>query len=131
METSLFQDYVLDDTLDNETPNGDYISDNYYGDYDDENYINDNNGNNDCNHNNDYNDADNGNNFDNDNGDQTIVIFQAIHSGELFACENTEFCKSAQILMCLHSVNPCLTFFVLIFARINFYAAKEKIFRVY
>ena len=76
VETSLFQDYILDDTLDNETPNGDYINDNYDDDYDDENYINDNNGNNDRNHHNDYNDDDNDNNFDNDNGDQTIVIFQ-------------------------------------------------------
>ena len=76
---------TLDDTLDNETPNGDCINDNY----DDENYINDNNGNNDHNHHNDYNDDDNDNSFDNDNGDQTIVIFQAMYFGELFACEKT------------------------------------------
>ena len=92
METSLFQDYILDNTLDDETPNGDYINDNYDDD-DDENCINDNNGNNDRNHHNDYNDDDNDNNFDNDNGDQTIVIFQVIHFGELFACEKTEFVK--------------------------------------
>ena len=110
VETILFQDYILDDTFDNKTPNGDYINDNYDDDYDDENYVNDNNGNNDCNHHNDYNDDDNDNIFDNDNGNQTIVIFQAIRFGELFACENTEFCESAQILMFLHSVNPCLIY---------------------
>ena len=79
VETNLFQDYILDDTLDDETPNGDFINDNYVDDYDDENYINDNNGNNDRNNHNDYNDDDNDNNFDNDNCDQAIVIFQAIH----------------------------------------------------
>ena len=110
METSLYQDYILDDTLDNDNPNADYIYDSYDDDYDDENYINDNNDNNDRNHHNDYNDNDNDNNFDNDNGNQTIVIIQAIHFGELFACEKTEFCKSAQVLMCLHSVNPCLIY---------------------
>ena len=110
VETSLFQDYILDDTLDNETPNGDYINDNYDDDYDNENYVNDNNGNNDRNHHNDHNDDDNDNNFDNDNGDQTILIFQAIHFGEPFACEKTEFCESAQILMCLHNVSPCLIY---------------------
>ena len=75
VETSLFQDYIIDDTLDNETSNGDYINDYYDDGYNDENYINDNNGNNDHNHHNDYNDDDNDNNFDNDNGGQTIVIF--------------------------------------------------------
>ena len=81
METSLLQDYILDDTLDNETSSGYYIHDNYDDDYDEENYINDNNENNDRNHHNDYNDDDNDNNFDHDHGDQTIVIFQAIHFG--------------------------------------------------
>ena len=33
-----------------------------------------------------------------------------IHFGELFACEKTEFWESAQIVMCLHSVNPCLIY---------------------
>ena len=112
VETSLFQDYILDSTLDNETPNGDNdINDNYDDDdYDHENYVNDNNGNSDCNHHDDYNDDDNDNNYDNANGNQAIMIFQAIHFGESFACEKTEFCESAQILMCLHSVNPSLIY---------------------
>ena len=85
METSLFQDYILDGTLDNDTPNRDNgINDNYDDDDDYENYINDNNGNNDCNHHNDYNDDDNDNNYDNDNDDQTIMIFQAIYFKEPF-----------------------------------------------
>ena len=112
VETSLSQDYILDDTLDNNTPNGDCgINDNYDDDdYDDESYINDNNGNNNHNHHNDYNNDDNDSNYDNDNGDQTIMIVQAIHFGEAFACEKNEFCESAQILMCLHKVNPCLIY---------------------
>ena len=69
------------------------FSDNYDDDYDSESYINDNNENNECNHHNDYNDDDNDNNFDNDNGDQAVVIFQAIHLGELFACKKSEFCE--------------------------------------
>ena len=112
METSLFQDNILDGTLDNETPNGDNgINENYDDDdYDDENFINDNNWNNGCNHHNDYNDDDNDNNYDNDNGGQTIMMFHAIHFREPFACDKTGFCESAQILMCLHSVNPCLIY---------------------
>ena len=110
VETSLFQDYILGDTSDNETPNGDYINDNYDDDYDDESYITDNNGNNDYNHHSNYNHDDNDNNFDNDNGDQTMMIFQVIHFGKLFACEKTGFCESAQILMCLPSVNLCLIY---------------------
>ena len=86
VKTNLYQDYILDDTLDNETPNGDYINDNYDDDDYDENYINDNNGNDDRNQ---HNDEGNNNNFENDIGDQT---------------------KSAQILMCLHSVNPCFIY---------------------
>ena len=71
VETSLFPDYILDDTLHNNTPNGD----NGINDNDDENYINDNNGNIDCDHHNDYNDDDdNDNNYDNDNGGQTVMI---------------------------------------------------------
>ena len=84
METSLLQNYILEGTLDNDTPSGDNrINDNYdvYDDYDDERYINDNNWNNNCNHHNDYNDDDNDNNYDSDNGNQTIMIFQAIHVG--------------------------------------------------
>ena len=30
--------------------------------------------------------------------------------GESFVCEKAEFCESAQILICLHSVNPCLIY---------------------
>ena len=72
VETSLFQDYILDGT-----PNGDNdINDNYDNDdYDHENYVNDNNGNNDCNHHDDYNDDDNDKNYDNDNGNQVIMMF--------------------------------------------------------
>ena len=80
LKTSLFQDYTLGCTLDNDTPNGDNgINDN---DNDDENYINDNKADNDRNNHNDYNDDDNDNNYVNDNGDQTITIFQAMHLGE-------------------------------------------------
>ena len=84
METSLLPHYVLDDTLDNDTPNGDNginNNDNY------ENYINDNNGNND------RNDHDNDKNHDNDNGDQKIMTFQAMDFGEHFVCEKLNFAK--------------------------------------
>ena len=111
METSLFKDYILVGTLDNDTPNGDNGINDRYGDaYDDENYINDNDESNNHNHHNGYNDDNKDNNYDNDNCNQTIMIFQAIHFGEPFPCEKTEFCESAQILMCLHSVNPCLIY---------------------
>ena len=50
------------------------------------------------------------NNYDNDNGYQTVMIFQAMHFGEPFVCEKTGFCKNAQILMCLHTVNPCFIY---------------------
>ena len=93
METSLFQNYILDDTLDNKTPNGGYINDNYDDNYDDENYINDNNGNNDRNHHNDYNHDDNDNNFDNDNGGQTIVIFQATILENFLLAKKLNFVK--------------------------------------
>ena len=69
-----------------------------------------NNGSNDCNHHNNHNYDVNHNNYDNDNGDQTVMIFQAMHFGEPFVCEKVEFCESAQILRCLHSVNPCLVY---------------------
>ena len=74
------------------------------------NYNHGNNENNDRDHHNNYNDDDIDNNQDNDNGDQKIMIFQATHFGEPFVCEKAEFCKSAQILICLHSVNPCLIY---------------------
>ena len=89
VEINLFQGNILDGTLDNDTPNGNNrINDDYDDDdYDnDKNYINDNDRNNYCKHHNDY-DDDNDNNHDNDNGDQAIMIFQAIHFGEPFACE--------------------------------------------
>ena len=107
-EASSFPVYILDDALDNDTPNDDNgINDN---DDDDENYINDNNGNNDRNHHNGHHYDDNDNNYDNDNGDQTIMILQTMHFGEPFICEKAEFFESAQILMCLPSVNPCLIY---------------------
>ena len=106
VETSSFRDYILDDTLDNDTPNDDNGINN---DSDNGNYNHDSNGNNDCNCHNDHNDDDdNDNNYDNDNGDQTIMIFEAMDFGESFVCKKAEFCESAQILICLHSVNPCL-----------------------
>ena len=74
------------------------------------NYNHGNNENNDCNHHKNHDDDDNDKNYDNDNGDQTIMIFQAIHFGESFVCDKGEFCESAQILICLHSVNPCLIY---------------------
>ena len=66
--------------------------------------------NNNCNHHNNHNDDDNNNNYDDDNGDQTITIFQAMLFGEPFVCEKAEFCESVQILICLHSVSPCLIY---------------------
>ena len=73
VETSLFREYILDDTLDKDTPNDD---NGINGINDNENYNYDSNKNNDCNR---HNDDDNDNNYDNDNGNQTIVIFQAMH----------------------------------------------------
>ena len=106
MGTSLFADYILDDTLDNVTPNGNNgINDND----DDEIHINHNYGNNDFIDHNDHND-DNDNNYGNNNGGQTTMILQAMHFGEPFVCENVGFCESAQILMCLRSVIPCLIY---------------------
>ena len=78
VETSLCRDYILDDTLEKNTPNDNN------GINDDENYNYDNNGNNGYNFHNDHNDYDNDNNYDNDNGDQMIMIFQAMHFGESF-----------------------------------------------
>ena len=31
-----------------------------------------------------------------------------MHFRESFVCEKAEFCESEQILICLHSLNPCL-----------------------
>ena len=73
-------------------PNGDNGINDNYDDYDDENYINNKNGNNDHNHHNNYND-DNDNNYDNDNGNQTIMIFQAIHFGEPLLVKKLNFVK--------------------------------------
>ena len=73
VETDLLPDYILDYSLDNDTPNGD----NGINDNDDcECYNNDNNGNNDLNHHNDHNDDNNDNNHDKDNGDHTIIILE-------------------------------------------------------
>ena len=72
------------------------------------NYHHGNNENNDRNHHNNHDDNDG--NCDNDNGDQTIMIFQAINFGEPLVCEKAESCVSEQILICLHSVNPCLIY---------------------
>ena len=74
------------------------------------NYNHGNNKNNDRNHHINHNDDDNDNNYDDDNGDQTIMISQEMHFGEPFVSEKAEFCESAQILICLHSVNPCLIY---------------------
>ena len=38
------------------------------------------------------------------------MIFEARDFGESFVCEKAEFCESTQILICLHSVNPCLIY---------------------
>ena len=93
VETSLCRDYILDDTLDKDTPNDD---NGINGINDDETYNYDNNGNNDCNCHNDHNDYDNDNNYDNDNGDQMIMIFQAMHFGKsFFFREKAEFCECA------------------------------------
>ena len=94
MKTSLFPDYVLDDTLDDGTPDGDNgINDNN----DDENYNYDNNENNDSNdlngnnNNNNNNNDNSNNNYDNDNDDQPIKIFQTMHFVEPVICEKAEF----------------------------------------
>ena len=107
METSLFPDYILDITSDNDTPNGDNGINNNDDD-DDENYINDNNVDNDRNQYNDHIDDDNDKNYDNNNGEKTIMILQAIQFGE--PCKKAEFCECAQILMCLYSTNLCLIY---------------------
>ena len=57
------------------------------------NYNHSNNENNDRNHHNNHNDDDNDNNYDNDNGDQTIMIFQAMYFGELNFEKKLNFVK--------------------------------------
>ena len=57
------------------------------------NYDHDNNENNDRNHHNNHDDDDNDNNYDNDNGDQIIIIFQAMHSVELNFEKKVNFVK--------------------------------------
>ena len=87
MKASFIQDFVLDGTLDDDTPDGDNgINDNN----DDEIYNYDNNENNYSNHLNDNNNDDNDNNYDNDNDDQTTMIFQTMHFVEPFICEKAE-----------------------------------------
>ena len=76
METILFPDYVLDDTLDDYTPDDDNgISDNN----DDENYNYYNIENNSVDQLNDNNDDDNDNSYDKDNDGQTMMMFQTMH----------------------------------------------------
>lgn len=113
MKTSLSKDYVLDDTLVDDPP----VADNDVNDdNDDEHYSYDINENNYGNHLNDYNNDDNDNNYDKDNDDQTIMIFQTMHFVELLICEKAAFMAFThiymhrQILLCLHSVNPCLIY---------------------
>ena len=66
------QEYVLDDTLDDDNPDGD---NGINANNDDESYTYDDNKNNDGNHLNCNNVDDDGNNDDNDNGDRTVKIF--------------------------------------------------------
>lgn len=111
--TSLLPDYVPYDTLDDDTPDGDNGN---RDNNDDENHNYDNNENNVGNHLNDDNDYDNDNKYDNDDDDQTIMIFQTMHFVELLICEKAAFMAFThiymhrQILLCLHSVNPCLIY---------------------
>ena len=96
VKTSLFPDYVLEDTWDDDNPD----DDNGINDINDgENYNYDNNDNNDGYHLNDNNDGGNDNNYDSNNDDQTIMIFQTIHF--LF----TRVYGHREVLVCLHSVN--------------------------
>ena len=87
LKVSLFPDYDLEDTLDNDIPDVDNgINDNN----DDENYNHDDNGNNHGIHHNDNNDDDNNDkNYDKDNSGQTIMILQAMDFGEPFSDEKT------------------------------------------
>ena len=38
------------------------------------------------------------------------MMFQAMHFGEPFVCEKAEFSEIAHILICLHSMTPCLIY---------------------
>ena len=62
----------------------------FYGinDYDDENYNLDNN---------DNDDDDSDNKYKNDNGDQTLMIFQTMHFSEPVICKKAEFLAFTQI----------------------------------
>ena len=85
VKTSLFPDYVLDDTL---------VDDIIYGangvnDNDDENCNS--NKNNDDNYLNDNNDADYNNKYDNSNDDHAIMISQTMHFVEPFIGGKAEF----------------------------------------
>ena len=92
MKTSLFPDYILSNTLNDDTSDGGHgINDNNG----DENCNYDNNKNNDSNDLNNNNDKDN--NHDNDNDDQTIMIFQTMHFVEPFTFEKAEFLAFTQI----------------------------------
>ena len=88
MKPSLFLDYALDYSLDDDTPDGD-------------NCINDNNDDGNCNydnientysnHLNDNNNHNVNSNHDNNNDDQTIMIFQTMHFVEPFICRKAGF----------------------------------------
>ena len=103
MKTSFLWDYVPDDILGDDTPDGDNgINDNN----DDQNYKYDNN---------DNNNDDNNSNYDDDNDDQTTMIFQVMHF-EPSICEKAEFLAfnyipvHKEIVICLHSVEPLFYF---------------------
>ena len=103
MKTNFLWDYVPDDILGDDTPDGDNgINDNN----DDQNYKYDNN---------DNNNDDNNSNYDDDNDDQTTMIFQVMHF-EPSICEKAEFLAfnyipvHKEIVICLHSVEPLFYF---------------------
>ena len=103
MKTSFLWDYVPDDILGDDIPDGDNgINDNN----DDQNYKYDNN---------DNNNDDNNSNYDDDNDDQTTMIFQVMHF-EPSICEKAEFLAfnyipvHKEIVICLHSVEPLFYF---------------------
>ena len=106
VEPTFFPYYILNDILDDDTTDGvNGIIDNN----DTENYDHDTNKNNDGNNHNDNNDDDNDSNYDTDNGDLTIIIFDAIHFGETYICETPEF--SAHTHICITQI-PLHTRFI-------------------
>ena len=107
VEPTLFPYYILKDILDDDTTDGvngiidNNVTENY--DHDDTNK------NNDGNNHNDNNDDDNDSNYDTDNGDLTIIIFDAIHFGETYICEKPE--SSAHTHICITQI-PLHTRFI-------------------